>query len=353
MKEPRFRDEDLRDCGAPAAVERVWQRLEEELDAPAKVKAGRPPVAWALVIAGATFGLGLWVGQGLDDSSRLQQAAVHAEPPPSVEPASMQAPLHPRQSSLQAPLAEHPSRGAQKKDHPSRRVRHAPAIEAEPAVTGDPADSFGVDALEPLEPAPVVEAIKPPEPPRWQRLANGGEYEAALEQIGQVGGFEAALASADPEQLMLLADVARATGQRQRALASLRRIVVEFRDSQTAPLAAFSLGNMLERSGDARGAAEAFAVYRSLSPRGDFAEDALLRELRSAVERDERARARELLAQYESDFPEARHGDEVESLRERLLGAATASDAGAPTPETGDEPAEEPTSDAPEQSPNQ
>lgn len=139
---------------------------------------------------------------------------------------------------------------------------------------------------------------------------------------------------------MLLADVARATGQTQRALAALRRIVSEFRSEPVAPLAAYSLGNLLERSGDARGAAKAFAVYRALSPEGDFSEDALVRQLQSAVERGDRDHAEQLLAQYQAGFPDGRRGEEVERWMEALHETelvTIAADGGAASPSTANE----------------
>jgi tetratricopeptide (TPR) repeat protein len=164
----------------------------------------------------------------------------------------------------------------------------------------------------------VETQIVPVAPPSWQRLANSGEYEAALFELGQQGGFEAALLAANAEQLMLLADVARATGQTQRALAAFRRVVSEFRSEPVAPLAAYSLGSLLQKAGDSRAAAQAFAVYRTLSPEGDFAEDALVRQLRSAVERDDRDYAEQLAAQYRMDFPEGRRGEEVDHWLDEL-----------------------------------
>jgi hypothetical protein len=148
--------------------------------------------------------------------------------------------------------------------------------------------------------------------PAWQGLANGGEYEAAWFELAAGGGFEAVLDGASAEQSMLLADVARATGQRQRAIVALRRVVSEFAHEPVAPLAAWTLGGLLLKAGDEAGAMEAFAVYRSLSPEGDFAEDALVRQIRAAVDRGDREQLQVLRAQYEQDFPSGRRRSEVE-----------------------------------------
>jgi TolA-binding protein len=305
----------------------VWNRLEEGFEPVAKRRSWHLPVSLSLSLAGITFIVGIWIGSAFKPSSPTQRS-LDAEPTLSVEPASMQAQSpHARESEA------HPS--TPKQHTRQRTLRKSNALseleDVQPEVVAH-------------EPQAVIEGPRVDEPPLWQRFANSGEYESALVEIGQAGGFEQVLAVANAEQLMLLADVARATGQRQRALAALRRILADYRDGQTAPLAAFSLGTMLEKAGDQAGAAQAFAVYRSLSPRGDFAEDALVRELRSAVDQNERERALQLLAQYESEFPtaplpslgsgspgdELRHSEEVRRLRERLLGAGTSDvDAGA------------------------
>ena len=128
---------------------------------------------------------------------------------------------------------------------------------------------------------------------------------------------------------MLLSDVARATGQQQRALAALRRIVSEHASDPVAPLAALNMGNLLDKMGDGAGATQAFAVYRALSPKGDFAEDALVRQIRSAVSAGQQDLARRLVRQYETDFPEGRRADEVARWAEQIPTQSDSVDAGA------------------------
>ena len=164
--------------------------------------------------------------------------------------------------------------------------------------------------------------------PAWQRLAYDGDYEGALADITAMGGFERILQSASAEQLMLLSDVARGTGQQQRALAALRRIVSEHASDAVAPLAALNMGNLLDKMGDGAGATRAFAVYRALSPKGDFAEDALVRQIRSAVSAGEQDLARRLVRQYEVDFPEGRQSDEVARWVEQIPTESEFGDAG-------------------------
>ncbi len=185
------------------------------------------------------------------------------------------------------------------------------------------AESGGEQRNEPS--AAVVEV------PEWQHMANRGEYQAAMMALAELGGYEFGLAKASAEQLMLLADVARATGQPERAAAALRRVLGVFATDPVAPLAAWSLANLLEKSGDAVGAEQAFAIYRRLSPEGDFAADALLRQVRVAVSRRDVALAYELARQYEASFPNSEGADEVELLLSRLSATGTSdADAGSP-----------------------
>ncbi len=151
--------------------------------------------------------------------------------------------------------------------------------------------------------------------PRWLVLVERGEYAAAFQAVDEAGGFDAVVAKASAEELMTLADVARAAGQQGRAIQVLRRVIQLYPDDPNAPVAAMMLGNLLYRAGDAVGAAEAYALNRSLSPQGDFAEDALAREFEVALEAADVERARALATQYEREFPQGRRlGDIQEQL---------------------------------------
>ena len=143
--------------------------------------------------------------------------------------------------------------------------------------------------------------------PRWRVLASTGDYEASLFELSRSGGFDAALGGENSEGLLLLADVARATGQPLRAIAALRRLLQNYSASAAAPLAAWSLGNLLEKAGDRAGAAQAFATYEALSPGGDFAEDAHVRRVRAAVDDLDKPRADALAADYRRLYPKGKY----------------------------------------------
>jgi hypothetical protein len=196
-----------------------------------------------------------------------------------------------------------------------------------------------VEVEEPAEP-PVP--VAPAQPPPWLALADEGRYAEALDAVEMQGGFDAVLSLATAEQLMLLVDVARATGQRERAILALRRVVNQHGSDPNAPLAAWMLGNELGRAGDADGASQAFAMYRALSPQGDFAQDALARQFEVAAERQDLEQAQKLADQYARDFPDGPRREDIfvqlEELRAVLAEVAVTSTSAEVEPEPGPEP---------------
>jgi hypothetical protein len=134
------------------------------------------------------------------------------------------------------------------------------------------------------------------------------------------------LGTARASELMTLVDIARASGSRRLAIAALRRVVEFYRDAPEAPLAAWTLGNLLDQSGDEAGAASAYALYRRLSPGGDFAEDALAREIDSALSLGNLELSARLIAQYENEFPNGRSLEEFRAELARRADRANASE---------------------------
>ncbi|MBX3183307.1 MAG: hypothetical protein KIT72_03930 [Polyangiaceae bacterium] len=301
----------LRDHGADdERLAQLWRRLDEELpERPAAVTSGAARlVRWGGVAAAAAvllFGAGVVVGSRLGvspealvssergaEATTTDRAAGEEDPAPTPEP-----PVAPSSESL-LPLTPDP------RFVPPSRTPKPPAT------------------VEVVEPTPVARPVGPPE---WQQLADSGEYAAAYQALGQQAGFQRALAQASADQLMTLAEVARANRQRGLATEALRQLLARYPGDPNAPLAALALGNLLEAAGDKRGAAQAFARYRALSPDGDFAEDALARQVMSAIEQGHLTLARKLAAQYEKDYPSGRRAQEMRDA----LAEAEASDAGA------------------------
>lgn len=296
---PEISPDALRAHDGEELVDSLWTRIRDDLPSGRSVRRGAVPW-WIPAMSICLFGAGVLVGARFFAAEPLPAAPVAAEPARALQRDVIS-------SSPAAGEAEVSSR------EPARRDRLVPARRSRRPVRPRPV---------PEAPAPeVTEPAAPPVvlgPPEWQRLADDGRYMEAVAEIAAQGGFDAVVGEATAEQLMLLVDVSRATGQRDRAILALRRIVRQHGSDPNASVAAWMLGNELVKSGDAEGAAQAFAMYRALSPNGDFAEDALAREFEVAVDQGDLHHARTLAEKYARDFPDGRRGDEVQSLLAKL-----------------------------------
>lgn len=288
----------LREQAADDRVERIWHRLEKDLKATRRRSRSSP--AYAVVFAAATFVLGVAVGARFSGGARAPLATLVAEPPTAPLPAA-------------APAA-----------NPAEELR-AVSKERQHAPVGRRATIPHRTEVEQEEPAPPVVAVPAVQASEWQRLADEGQYAQALTALESTGGFDAVLRDASAEQLMSLVDVARATGQRDRAILALRRIVSEHGTDPNAPVAAWMLGNELAKVNDLAGAEQAFAMYRALSPNGDFAEDALGRQIDMAEAQGNLEHARNLAAQYMKEFPDGPRSADIQAELERSLHEAAPS----------------------------
>lgn len=281
----------LREQGVDARVERVWERLQVSLPGPSRRRRSSVAVGFAIALSASTFGLGLFVGARLSKGEPVPFAALGAEPREAAKPA------------LAAPLSVEAPSEATKGMARSRQAHRAVAARRVDAVLPEPMP-------EPVSAEPVV-------PAAWQHLADEGKYAEAFASLEATGGFDAALHDATADQLMSLVDVARATGQRERAVLALRRIVSEHGADPNAPVAAWMLGNELAKAHDLGSAEQAFAMYRALSPNGDFAEDALARQIDMAMEQGNQDHARRLAEQYLKEFPDGPRTADIQATLER------------------------------------
>jgi hypothetical protein len=327
---PEIPTEALRDYGTPARVERIWRRLESDLaTAPARPRAA---LWWAPAAVVIVFGSGVVVGAAWRPNEPSIPAIAEAERRDSKD----ESPSGEALSEPMMPAAE------QEPDEP--KERRAP-VSTPLAVP---------------ESAAVIESVPPPAPisavpssPEWHRLAGeefNFDFKGARSAIERQGGFDAVMAKASPDQLMVLADIATATNQPARAIQALRQVVDRFPNDPNAPLAALSLGHKLAKAGDRSGAAKAYAAYRRLSPNGDFAEDALAREVEVAIEQGNLELARQLTDQYAKDFPNGRRLGELRAQIAKLSGqpaAAPPSGAGPAPASEEEQPSEEPEEPAP------
>lgn len=304
-----IRPEHLRDQATPERIEQVWERLREDL-APRKTRAVRA-LWWAPAAAICLFAAGIFVGARWFAAEPQPDARVTAEPSPAWEPAA----VPPSVTAQQEP----PKR--------NKELRRTKAPTQTPAPPPGPSAELVPMEVEPLP--PVVSG-----PPEWQTLADEGLYAEAAAAIEQQGGFDQVLRDATAEQLMTFVDVARWTKQSDRAIVALERVVSLHGSDPNAPVAAWMLGNELVKAGDPNRAAQAFAMYRALSPQGDFAQDALARQFEVAADQGNLEDARKLAEQYERDFPEGTRRDDIRARLEELTQAASA----APVPPAGGAP---------------
>ena len=279
----------LRDYSSSERLPVVWRRVKNDLSARAP-SARRTPLAWAWVPALATviFGSGVFVGARFVRPQPL--ASVQAEAPAlAARPAGAAA--APESSPAEPEITT-----------PQEEVKAARG-------RGRHAASSGVASAEPLIYAPGESSshapAAPAQTPEWQRLAESGDFTSARRALDQAGGFDVAMARSSPSELMSLVDIARASGERGQAIRALRQ-VVSHPEAPEASVAAWTLGNLLDQAGDQPGSAQAFALYRRLSPAGDFAEDAAARQIDAALGEGNVELVAQLVEDYARDFPHGR-----------------------------------------------
>src|SRR4051812_21145922 len=302
---PQIPKSALREYDASEQQAAVWRRLKGEL----RSRAPRPPEArsafywaWAPTLAAVLFGSGVLVGARFIRPQALPN--VQAEPRLKAVPAAAPAAA---QNSAQPALP--PSKAS----HSRRRLATSGAPSAEPL------------SYAPSEGTPYV-AAAPAAVAEWQHLLEAGDFAGARRALDRQGGFDVAISHASPAELMSLVDIARASGERGQAVSALRQVLAH-PDAPEAPLAAWTLGNLLDQSGDQPGAAQAFALYRRLSPAGDFAEDAAARQVDVALAESNAELVTQLVEDYARDFPHGRRLSEFRRAAREL--AARMQDAGA------------------------
>jgi hypothetical protein len=296
---PEIPKSSLRDYDSSEQSAAVWRRLKSELRGH-KPRERRSPLLWfcAPALAAVLFGSGVLVGARFIRPQAL--AVVQAEPRSQSVPAS--APVTTKNAAEPEPSLPEP------KALPvhARRSSRLRALPAEPLRYGS------LDAM------PYAAPSQAPAPD-WQRLVEIGDFPGARRALDRQGGFDVAIAHASPSELMSLVDIARASGERGQAISALRQVLAHA-EAPEAPLAAWTLGNLLEQAGDQPGAAQAFALYRRLSPTGDFAEDAAARQVDVALREGNLELFTQLASDYARDFPHGRRLSEFRRAERALHG---------------------------------
>jgi hypothetical protein len=301
---PEIPKRALRDYESSEHVPAVWRRLKAELRAEPP-NARRSPLlwVWAPALSALIFGSGVFVGARFIRPQALP--GVQAEPPmQAARPAGAVATKNATEPEALVPQA---------------KALHARAHHpASPGSIATEPLSYTSDNQSPYVTAAPVPASE------WQRLVEIGDFAGARRALDRQGGFDVAISHASPSELMSLVDIARASGERGQATSALRQVLAH-PEAPEAPLAAWTLGNLLDQAGDEPGAAQAFALYRRLSPAGDFAEDAAARQIDVALAEGNAELVTQLVEDYARDFP---HGRRLSEFRRAEKVLATR-DAGA------------------------
>jgi hypothetical protein len=180
------------------------------------------------------------------------------------------------------------------------------------STTTQPRETPLVPLALPLQPnAPTVTIAAPD----WRARYNAGELGQALELLRQQpGGIDGAIAGArSAAELAAISDIARAKGgEPAAALRALTQLVDRFPSDPYAEIAAYTLGGMYEKMGQADKAQKYFERARGL--KGVLAEDALCKQIRAehfAGRKDEAAR---MGKEYVNKYPDGRCKEDVERI---------------------------------------
>lgn len=139
-------------------------------------------------------------------------------------------------------------------------------------------------------------------PGRWRVLAQEGQFDQAFHALEAT---DLAAASNAPEDLLLLADIARLSHHPAEAVAPLEKMLREHRSDPRAALCAFTLGRvLLDDLGKPREAAAAFRDAQSLDPGFAMIEDALAREVKALWRAGDSTAAHERALEYLRRFPQ-------------------------------------------------
>lgn len=149
--------------------------------------------------------------------------------------------------------------------------------------------------------------------PEWLTLAQSGEYSDAYAQLGPI--FEHELTLRGPDELTLMADVARLSGHWDRAEHAYRTLRSRFASTSRAASAAFSLARLaFDQRQSYPDAARWFQVYLDEEPSGPFAREALGRRVEALHRAGDTRAARSEAARYLQLYPSGPHARAVRDL---------------------------------------
>jgi hypothetical protein len=153
-----------------------------------------------------------------------------------------------------------------------------------------------------------------PSAPSWPSLANKGKYREALAQAEKLG-FERLTRELPDNDLLLLANAARFSGEGKRAQQALLKLRERFPGRAAAELAALYLARIAEDVD--KNPAQATVWLRAFlqeSPTGDLAQGARANLLAILLRRGDHAGARAVARDYLRYHPEGPHAAQARSI---------------------------------------
>ena len=182
--------------------------------------------------------------------------------------------------------------------------RESPLAPLATALSAPPTRAVAVLAPAPRDLSQVsAPASVPSVAASWRELAEEGAYAEAYQNLGAVGVASRAK-TANLEQLLALADVARLSGHPREAVEPLRRAVAEYAEDPRAAMAAFMLGRLhLDSLQDAASAVSDFRTAIALRLPQALLEDAHLRLIEAAAKTGDRRAAHEAWLAHRQQFP--------------------------------------------------
>lgn len=202
---------------------------------------------------------------------------------------------------VEAGKRQRPGRTPSSEDaEPSPVAPEPPAVDA-PVIKGSSeepgGDTVGATGL-------VGQTQEPPiDSGRWRKLAENGDYAAAVREAERVGfsGLEQSVSASD---LLLLADTARLGGAPKKARSVLVSLRTRYPGHANASTAAFTLGRMAqEQEHDDRRAIQWYRTYLTEEPRGRMAEGARARLLKATMRVGSQSEQEQAARDYLSHHP--------------------------------------------------